>query len=562
MQFSLWAPRPESVSVAFPDRPALPMTRATDGWFTVTSACDAGTAYAFRLDDGKDVPDPASRRQKDGIHGWSVVVDATRYAWRDTGWSGRPWREAVIYELHAGILGGFKALIGRLPDLAALGVTAIEVMPVNAFPGERNWGYDGVLPYAPDAAYGTPDDFRGLVDAAHALGMMVFLDVVYNHFGPDGNYLSLYAPDFFRSDVKTPWGAAIDFRRPEVRSFFTDNVLMWLTDYHLDGLRFDAVHAITESDWIDEMAAAVRRSFPPDRHIHLILENHNEASHLERNVDAQWNDDLHNVLHVILTGENAGYYADYSERTGETLLRCLTEGWSYQGEFSRFLDSPRGTPSVHLPPSAHVMFLQNHDQTGNRAFGERLTVLTPPAALDAVVALQLLCPQIPLLFMGEEIASRTPFLFFTDHSDELAEAVREGRRAEFAGFAEFASPEGREQIPDPNALATFLASMPRPGGAEADARLALYKKLISIRRCEIVPRLDATRTLGGAALGPKAVAARWQLGDGSRLSVACNLDAAPVTVPQAAGRPIFCSKELEGDVLPAFCTAAYLDDAT
>ncbi len=559
--FSLWAPRQQSVSVVFPGRPALPMTRTEDGWFSATSDCSAGTAYAFRLDDGTDVPDPASRQQKDDVHGSSVVVDAGTYAWRDTGWQGRPWREAVVYELHAGALGGFKALIGRLPDLRAMGVTAIEIMPVNAFPGERNWGYDGVLPYAPDSAYGTPDDFRILVDAAHAVGMMVLLDVVYNHFGPDGNYLSLYAPDFFRSDVKTPWGPAIDFRRPEVRSFFTGNVLMWLQDYHLDGLRFDAVHAITELDWIDEMAATVRSSFPPERHIHLILENHNEASHLERNVDAQWNDDMHNVMHVILTGEDGGYYADYSDRTGDRLLRCLTHGWDYQGDFSRFLDAPRGTPSGHLPPSAHVMFLQNHDQTGNRAFGERLTVLTQPAALEAAIALQLLCPQIPLLFMGEEIASRTPFLFFTDHSAELAEAVREGRRAEFAGFAAFSSPEGREKIPDPNALDTFLASIPQPDPSTADARLALYKRLLAIRRREIVPRLDATRSLGGVVLGPKAVAATWRLGDGSRLWIACNLDAAPVTVPKPAGRLIFCSQELEGDVLPAFCTAAGLEDA-
>ncbi|MBN8906026.1 MAG: AAA family ATPase, partial [Rhodospirillales bacterium] len=278
---------------------------------------------------------------------------------------------------------------------------------------------------------------RALVDAAHAQDMMVFLDVVYNHFGPDGNYISLYAPQFFRSDVKTPWGSAIDFRRPEVRSYFTDNVLMWLSEYHFDGLRFDAVHAITEQDWVDEMAARVRAAFP-DRQIHLVLEHHNEASHLERQVDAQWNDDAHNVLHVLLTDETGGYYADYAEDTAAKLLRCLSEGWVYQGQHSDYLKGDRGTPSAHLPPTAHVLFVQNHDQTGNRAFGERLTVLCEPAALEAAIALQLLCPQIPLIFMGEEDASRTPFLFFTDHGPELAEAVRKGRREEFASFAAFA----------------------------------------------------------------------------------------------------------------------------
>jgi malto-oligosyltrehalose trehalohydrolase len=557
VEFSLWAPAQDSVSVVFADGPDLPMVRRTDGWFVAARSCPAGTQYAFKLADGTQVPDPASRQQADDVHGFSVVVDPWAYSWTDAGWSGRPWRETVLYEAHAGIMGGFRGIAEKLHDLKTLGITAIEVMPVNDFPGQHNWGYDGVLPYAPDTAYGTPDDFRALVDAAHALDMMVFLDVVYNHFGPDGNYISLYAPKFFRDDVKTPWGSAIDFRRPEVRSYFTDNVMMWLSDYHLDGLRFDAVHAIADPTWIDEMAATVRARFTPGRHIHLVLENHNEASHLARNVDAQWNDDLHNVLHVLLTDESEGYYADYAQEPAARLLRCLLEGWAYQGEHSDYLKANRGTPSAALPPTAHVMFLQNHDQTGNRAFGERLTVLADPKALEAAIALQMLCPQIPMLFMGEEDGSETPFCFFTDHGPELADLVREGRRAEFASFPEFASAEKREKIPDPNSVDTFLMSVPQPGNPD---RRALYERLIGLRNQEIVPSLDATRALGGSVIGPKAVVARWRLGNGRTLTLACNLGDRPVAVIGLTGRLIFSSMDAADGTLPAFCTLATLGD--
>lgn len=561
VQFSLWAPSQRSVSAVLSGSRVVPMNPLTSGWFTTKIPCEVGTEYVFRLTDGKEVPDPASRQQKSGVHGPSIVVDPNRYEWADSSWRGRPWREAVIYELHVGLLGGFREAQKALPGLQALGITAIELMPVNSYPGDRNWGYDGVLPFAPQGSYGTPDDLRALVDVAHSLGIMVFLDVVYNHFGPDGNYLGLYAPEFFREDITTPWGPAIDFARQEVRTFFTDNVMMWLTDYHLDGLRFDAVHAITEQDWIDEMASEVRSSFPPDRAVHLVLEHHNAASHLERNVDAQWNDDFHNVMHVILTGETAGYYADYSSSPLEMLVRCLTEGWAYQGEFSQFLGTQRGTSSALLPPTSHVMFLQNHDQIGNRAFGERLTALADPALLEAAIAMQMLGPQIPMLFMGEEVASKTPFLFFTDHTDALAEAVREGRRAEFSGFAEFASPDSRNRIPDPNAKTTFGNSIPKMDSAEGTGRRELYLKLISIRRQEIVSRLDGTRAVTGEVIGPNAVFAAWRLGDGSVLTLMCNFGSAAVRAPEVRGRILFSSKDLQGDLLPAFCTVAWLDDA-
>ena len=557
-RFRLWAPAQETVSVAFEDGPLLPMARLADGWFEATARCAHGRRYRYRLADGLLVPDPASRAQANDVHDPSLVVDPTRYVWRNTAWCGRPWRETVLYELHAGVLGGFGGVARELPRLAALGVTAVELMPVNDFPGRRNWGYDGTLPYAPDAAYGTPEELKALIDAAHDHGLMIFLDVVYNHFGPDGNYLSLYAPQFFREDRHTPWGPAIDFRRPEVRGFFTENVLYWLTEYRFDGLRFDAVHAIPEQDWVDEMAATVRAAVAPERHVHLVLEHHNDAAHLSKGIDAQWNDDGHNVLHTLLTGEDDGYYLDYAEQPAWKLARCLAEGFIYQGEHLRYTGEPRGLPSGHLPPTAFVLFLQNHDQIGNRAFGERLTVLAEPAALEAAIALVLLSPQIPMLFMGEETASRTPFLFFADHAGRLADAVREGRRAEFAKFPAFSDPDTRERIPDPNAQETFAASMPHPDPALGTAREALYRRLIELRASEIVPRLDGTRSLTAEVIGSKAVVARWRMGDGAILTMASNLGADPVPADLPTGPLLFASAVVSADVLPGHCTCVFL----
>jgi maltooligosyltrehalose trehalohydrolase len=563
-RFHLWAPAQETVSVALEGGPLLPMERSLDGWFAATAPCSAGARYRYRLADGTLVPDPAARAQVDDVHGPSVVVDPRAYAWRNPDWRGRPWRETVLYELHVGTCGGFAGVAKRLPRLKELGITAVELMPINDFPGRRNWGYDGVLPYAPDAAYGTPDALKSLIDTAHELGLMLFLDVVYNHFGPDGNYLSLYAPQFFRQDHKTPWGPAIDFRQPVVRGFFTENVLLWLMEYRFDGLRFDAVHAIEEQSWVDEMAAAVRATVEPGRHVHLVLEHHNDASHLEKDFDAQWNDDGHNVLHVLLTGERGGYYADYADRPAEQLARCLADGFIFQGEHCRYLDAPRGMPSAHLPPTAFVLFLQNHDQIGNRAFGERLTTLSDPAALEAAIALLVLCPQIPLLFMGEEDASRTPFLFFTDHQAELAEAVRAGRRNEFARFPAFADPATRERIPDPNALRTFEASVPHADPQAGPARNALYRRMIALRHAEIVPRLDGTRSTGAHAVGAKAVLARWRLGDGAVLAIATNLGREPAAMSAPAGELLFATspdaaQQAQAGCLARHATVAYLE---
>ena len=550
-----------AVSLAIENGDSIAMTRGPDGLFEARVHCSAGTRYRYRLASGQLVPDPASRAQLDDVHGPSLVIDPTEYQWKQPDWIGRPWRETVLYELHVGACGGFASVAKKFVGLAALGITAIELMPVNDFPGTRNWGYDGVLPFAPDRAYGSPDELKALVDTAHEHGLMIFLDVVYNHFGPDGNYLPSYAPDFFRDDVKTPWGPAIDFRRPQVRRFFAENALYWLMEYRFDGLRFDAVHAITDQDWPGELAIEIRQTVEPGRFVHLVLEHEdNIAHHLRRGFDAQWNDDAHHVVHSMLTGEADGYYRDYADRATPLLARCLAEGFAYQGECSAVRKGePRGTPSADLAPTAFAFFLQNHDQIGNRPFGERLLSLAPRPAVVAAVALQLMCPHIPLLFMGEEDASRTPFLYFTDHHGELADAVREGRRREFAGFAAFASEETRKAIPDPNDHATFERSRPVAGEGAAEMR-ALYAELLRLRHSLIVPRLDGARALGAEVIGPRAVVARWTMGDSAILTVASNLGTEAVALASPRGEPIFTTlpASVEGWLL-ATSTMVYLE---
>jgi maltooligosyltrehalose trehalohydrolase len=543
-RFALWAPDCASVSLEIEGRPPLPMQAGPDGRFVAETRCAAGARYRYRVRPDLAVPDPAARAQDGDVHGPSLLVDPAAYGWQHPGWRGRPWHEAVVYELHAGAMGGFAGVEQALPELARLGVTAVELMPVAEFPGRHNWGYDGVLPYAPDRAYGTPEALKRLVDAAHALGLMVLLDVVYNHFGPDGNYLAAYASPFFRTDTPTPWGPAIDFRRPEVRRFFIDNALLWLLEYRFDGLRLDAVHAIRDRDFLIELASSVRASVEPGRHVHLVLENDDNDAGLLRaapdrpGFDAQWSDDAHHALHVLLTGERSGYYADYAA-AAPALARILSEGFAYQGEPSPYRDgTPRGTPSAHLPPTAFVAFLQNHDQIGNRAHGERLTRLADPGALRAASLLLLLAPQIPLLFMGDEWGETRPFLFFTDHHDELAEAVRQGRRREFQHFAAFADPAARARIPDPNDPGTFLASVPTPPAertaAQAECR-AFHAGLLALRAAEIVPRLPGCRSMGAEALGTMGVRAAWRLSDGAILTIAANFGAPPLACPAGPG---------------------------
>jgi maltooligosyltrehalose trehalohydrolase len=569
--FRFWAPALRSVTLEVEGLEPVPMRRLDGGWFEAEAPCGPGAAYKFRVTDDLAVIDPAARALRGGVFGHAVVADPHSYRWKNTAWKGRPWTDCVFYELHVGAFGGFAGVTAALPRLAELGVTAVELMPISAFPGDRNWGYDGVLPYAPHPSYGSPDGLKALIDAAHGLGLMVFLDVVYNHFGPEGSFLNHYAPHFFWEDAPTAWGSAIDFRRPEVRRFFAENAIYWLEEFRFDGLRFDAVHAITHPDWLDETASEIRARLESHRSVHLVLENDdNTASHMRGGLfNAQWNDDAHHVLHVLLTGETSGYYAAYAPGTADKLARCLAEGFVYQGEPTPTRrGKPRGTPSADLPPTAFVTFLQNHDQIGNRALGERLTALADRRALEAAIALQLLCPQIPLIFMGEEEASRNPFLFFAQHDEGLAESIREGRRREFEDIANAVG-----DLPDPDDPETFERSVPTPDLELADERFALYRRLLALRRKHISPALEGARPLEAHAVGPAAVVARWRLGDGKTLTIGFNLGETATwsaqnfrteTLP-LDGDLLFESKEGAGSMfrrgeLPSKSTVAVLRD--
>ena len=592
VRFRLWAPAARQVELCLGDvnRPAhIPLERRDEGWFAlVTDAVKPGSQYRFRIDETQKVPDPASRFQPRDVHGPSEVIDPDAFFWQDHSWLGRPWEEAVLYELHVGAFspaGTFSSLCERLDYLADLGITALELMPVADFPGQRNWGYDGVLPFAPDSAYGRPEDLKELVQTAHSRGLMVLLDVVYNHFGPEGNYLSLYAPQFFTGRHHTPWGDAINFDGPEnrtVRDFFIQNALYWLTEYHFDGLRLDAVHAIMDDstpDILTELADAVRSSAEPDRHVHLILENdRNQARYLKRTelckprtYTAQWNDDIHHALHVIVTGEGDGYYSDYAEHPLELLGRCLAGGFGYQGEVSLYKNGEtRGEPTTGLPLTAFVSFLQNHDQIGNRAFGERIAKIADPRAVRAVLAILLLAPSPPLLFMGEEFGTETPFLFFCDFAKDLAAAVTAGRRKEFAHFARFNDLSAREAIPDPNAARTFENSRLNwdvIGQPQHREWLRLYRQLLRLRCQHIVSRLSAACAIKADynMHGDHGLSVNWRFPDSSKLTLLANLGTvflSGLTLP--AAQMIYASEKVSADTLqqgtlPAWSVVWFLE---
>jgi malto-oligosyltrehalose trehalohydrolase len=549
-RFRLWAPGAATVGLAIEGRaPIVPMRRDEAGWHEVRlDRAPAGTLYWFVLPDGMRVPDPASRCQPRDAHGPSEVIDPTAYRWQDGDWRGRPWHEAVIYELHVGAFteaGSFTAVIERLDYLRDLGVTAIELMPLADFPGRWGWGYDGVDLYAPDSSYGRPEDLKALVDAAHARGIMVLLDVVYNHFGPDGNYLPVYAPQFFTERHHTPWGAAINYdgaHSDPVRAFAIHNALYWIEEFHLDGLRLDAVHAIIDDSprhLLLELAERVR-ALAGDRHVHLILENEENAARLlardeagrPLHYTAQWNDDVHHVLHTAATGEDAGYYVEYRGDTAK-LARSLAEGFAFQGEMMGYRGHPRGEPSAGLPPTAFVAFIQNHDQIGNRAFGDRLGATTPPDALRAIAAVALLLPQVPMLFMGEEWNAAQPFPFFCDFEGELADAVRDGRRREFARFPEFQDPAKRDRIPDPQSEATFRsAKLAWDDRTQLDHANMLdwYRRVLAVRAAAIVPLIPGIGGHAGhhAVIGDRGVTVSWRF-DGGTLRLAANLSPAVVT---------------------------------
>jgi maltooligosyltrehalose trehalohydrolase len=551
VRFRLWAPAAGHVELVLKDGAQVEaMPALGDGWFGLESRhAHAGSLYRFRIDGTREVADPASRYNPLGVHGPSEVIDPESYAWDDAGWRAPPWHTAVIYELHVGTFsapGNFAAVTQRLGHLKRLGVTALELMPVAAFPGERDWGYDGVLAYAPQLTYGRPEDLKALVAAAHHHGLAVLLDVVYNHFGPEGNYLHLYAPQFFTERHHTPWGAAINFDGPAsrvVRDFFIHNARYWLEEYHFDGLRLDAVHAIhddSEPHIVNELAHAARGGAASGHVLWLTLENLDNAVRFlgpedaPNSCDAQWNDDAHHCLHVLLTGESDGYYADYAADPHALLCRALAEGFAYQGEFSRYAGVPRGEPSALLPRSAFVNFLQNHDQIGNRVHGERLSQLVrEPQALRAATAVLLLAPSPPLIFMGEEWAATEPFPWFCDFEPQLAAQVRAHRGREFPGSA------------DPCAAATFAAARldwsARRAGSHARV-LAEHRRLLGIRRRAIVPLMP--RLSAGQWVRPGAgtsFAVSWSA-PGELLHLIANLGGAAAPLPcRLSGRVLFAT---------------------
>ena len=539
--FRLWAPAAKRVDVLL-DQPH-PMLLNKDGWFSLDiSGVKAGARYKFRIDDEIDVPDPASAFQPEDVSGPSEVIDHTSYRWRATDWRGRPWQETVVTEAHVGTFtqqGTYRAMIDRLDHLAATGITALELLPLADFAGARNWGYDGVLWYAPDSAYGRPDDLKALIDEAHLRGLMVFLDVVYNHFGPEGNYLGRYAPGFF-TDAQTPWGSAIDYRVPQVRAFAIENALYWLREYRFDGLRLDAVHTIAELGEIpmlhDLSAAVGDLAAEAGRHIHLVLENDdNRVSVLDAEQDpprgkyrAQWNDDYHHAWHVLLTGETQGYYSDFQRSPLRDIARSLGSGFVYQGEASAHRGGQlRGEPSGGLAPTAFINFLQNHDQIGNRALGDRLEGTVPSEAIEAALAITLLAPAIPMLFMGEEWGSKAPFPFFCDFKGDLAKAVRDGRRREYAwAYAKYGN-----EVPDPLDVSTFQSAVLDWESRETTGRnrLALVRELLAIRARDIVPRLAGARFGDARAADNGLLTADWRLGDGATLQLMANLSKTAIT---------------------------------
>jgi maltooligosyltrehalose trehalohydrolase len=506
VEFRVWAPRARQVDVLFEQdgrRLSQPLD-AQDGVFAAfIPRLSAGARYGFRLDDsGTVLPDPAARSLPDGPHGWSAVVDPSSFEWSDDKWTGVDPGALIIYELHVGTFtpeGTFRAAIAKLDALADLGISALELMPVAEFAGRRNWGYDGVALFAPSHHYGTPDDLRALVDEAHRRGLAVIFDVVYNHLGPDGAYVSEFAPQYFTHRHHTPWGDAINLDGPgadRVRAFLFDNALHWVHEYHADGLRIDAAHALFDDSpthFLAELPVRIRETIPANRHVLLIAEDERNEAAIVRpsgagglGLDGVWADDFHHVVRRLTAGDAEGYFQSYRGDAGD-LARTLAQGWLFTGQVAAHTGKPRGTDASDIPLERFVICLQNHDQVGNRPFGDRLTATVDAATYRAASALLLLAPETPLIFMGQEWGASTPFQFFTDHHAELGQAVTAGRREEFAAFRAFSDPAVRETIPDPQADETFERSRLRweeRDLAEHSRILALYRALLSLRLFE------------------------------------------------------------------------------
>jgi maltooligosyltrehalose trehalohydrolase len=502
--FRVWAPDAEKIELVLENGPRHRMYKDADGYFSlIVPDVGAGELYRYAVGEQGPFPDPASRFQPLGVHGPSAVVDPAAYAWTDSQWEGVAIEDLSVYELHVGTFtgqGAFRAAMERLPVLAGLGVTAVELMPVADFAGSRNWGYDGVSLFAPARCYGTPDDLRALVNEAHRVGLAVLFDVVYNHFGPDGAYQGVFSRHYFSRVHRSPWGDGINFDGPQsgpVRDFFIENALRWIHEYHADGLRIDATHAIVDDSprhILASISGAVRASLAGSaRRVHLFAEDHSNLagmvqpeSHGGWGLDGLWSDDFHHQMRRALAGDSDGYFQDF-DGSAASIAETARKGWFYTGQHSPYFGRDRGTDPSGVDYPRFVFFLQNHDQIGNRAFGDRLHHKIGLAEYRAAAVLWLLLPETPLFFMGQEWAASTPFLYFTDHNPELGKLVTEGRRREFSRFRAFSDPHGRESIPDPQDQRTFESS--RLVWAERDREphagiLRLHQELLKMRRAE------------------------------------------------------------------------------
>lgn len=565
VRFRLWAPAVETLGLRLQDE-IVPMSPSAEGWFEILATNVApGTPYAFVLPDGAEVPDPAGRALQGDVHGPSIVVDPTAYRWRHAAWTGRPWSEAVVYELHVGTFteeGTFAAAADKLAGLADLGITMIELMPVAAFGGERGWGYDGVLLYTPHPAYGSPDDMKAFIDTAHGLGLMVMLDVVYNHLGLDGNYLEAYAPGFFL-DEGTPWGPRPDVSKEPARNFIIENALYWLEEFALDGLRLDAADRIEKDkddvQFAEDLALRIRQTFP-ERHVHLVVEDSRNITRLHeraednstRLYDGVWNDGYHHLIHAWSTGEHGGHFHAFAEDFWPRIGKTLATGFVLQGErIDGKGEELFGEPSGHLPPVTFVNFLQNHDQAGNRGRGERLWSLIDPDLAERLMAMLLLAPQIPLLFMGDEFRSQGRFFFFSDYPDGLNQNDPEERlqQARNFGTADLA----RHEIRDPNAPETFASSKLDWGQSETDSgksARAAFRDLLEKRRIHLMPLLKHVGGGVGHLLLAEdgCLAVDWQLGD-RRWQLRGNFGDSRATLPPVRGKTVYAHPaDAEADI--------------
>ncbi|MEB4675516.1 malto-oligosyltrehalose trehalohydrolase [Enterobacteriaceae bacterium G50] len=557
VRFRIWAEGQQTLSLLV-DGQHFSMVRSADGWFQLElDNLVHGMEYQYLLSDGTTLPDPASKAQKGDINSPSLLINPSKFQLDNVAWQGLPWEKSIIYEMHIGTFtpeGTFRSAIQKLPYLAELGVTQLEIMPVAQFGGSRGWGYDGVLLYAPHSAYGSPQDFLAFIDAAHGLGLSVILDIVLNHFGPEGNYLPVLSPEFFCEERTTPWGNAIAYENKSVRQYILEAPLYWLSEYHLDGLRFDAIDQINDvsvKHILTEIAEEIRKTIP-DRYIHLTTEDSRNIVSLHPRDEqgntphftAEWNDDFHNAAHVFATGESHAYYQDFIENPERHLAKALTQGFAYQGEISHFSGQPRGVKSSDQPMQFFVDFIQNHDQIGNRAQGERLITLAGTANTKILLAMLLLSPHIPLLFMGEEYGETNPFLFFTDFHGCLAKAVREGRAREFAGHA------GHDNdVPDPNDINTFQRSKidwQKVATDEGKTWLRFTRHLIQLRHEHIVPLLMTNCQVETEVINtaPGIISVQWHF-EKVTLSLSLNISSAAFSLPDLPGKTLFQWPEVQ-----------------